>query len=105
MHTGPLMIASKEWHGDRLVVRFDGTFDPAAEWELHSLLAERTGYSVTADFGRVRDFRDIALAMLARDLGQNARGIELLGLPHHQVTVLRYFGIDVRVGEPPAEST
>jgi hypothetical protein len=98
------MTASKEWYGERLVVRIDGTFDSAAEWELHSILAETTECTVKLDFGRVRDFQDLAVAMLARDLAQNARRVELLGLRHHQLTILRYLGIDMRNAEPPAES-
>ena len=98
------MTASKEWYGDRLVVRIDGTFDPAAEWELHSILAETTGCSVKVDLGCVQEFQDIAVGMLARDLAQNARRVELLGLRHHQLAILRYFGIDIRDVKPPAES-
>ncbi len=102
---GGSMIATKESHGDRLIVRFDGTFNPAAERELHGILAD-TGLEchVTADFRRVRDFQDVAVAMLARDLAQNAGRVELLGLRRHQFTILRFLGIhDVPAAPSRAE--
>jgi hypothetical protein len=101
------MIAAKESHGDRLMVRFDGTFNPAAERELHCILAETPlECHVTADFRRVRDFQDVAVAMLARDLAQNVGRVELLGLCRHQFSILRHFGIaDLRKGRASAEST
>jgi hypothetical protein len=54
------MIASKEWIGERLVIHFCGTFDPAAEWEFYCVLAEVTvDCQVTAVFNQVLDFHDI----------------------------------------------
>ncbi len=100
------MITAKESHGDRLIVRFEGTFGPAAERELHGILAD-TGFEcyVTADFRRVHDFQDVAVAMLARDLAQNAGRVVLLGLRRHQFTILRYLGIhDVPAMPSMAES-
>ncbi len=97
------MIASKEWIGERLVIHFCGTFDPAAEWEFHCVLAEATAdRPVTAVFSQVLDFHDIALAMLARDLAQCTGGVELVGLRHHQLSILRYFGIAGVPGRRPA---
>ncbi len=95
------MIAAKVSRGDRLIVRFDGTFDPTAERELHRILADTAlECRVTADFRRVRDFEDVAVAMLARDLAQNAGRVEVLGLRRHQFAILRYFGIHADSATP-----
>jgi len=88
------MIRSKESFTGRVVLRLGGTFDAAAEWELHAILEDVTfDTQVTVDFRQVLDFHDVAVAMLARDVGNATGRVSLLGLCQHQLRILRHCGI------------
>jgi STAS domain-containing protein len=93
------------------VIRLERTFDlPAARLLENSLRRMRAGERVRVDFGRVRDFHDFAIAVLARALerpgGPDAR---VEGLRLHQVRLLRYFGVAPQVfrafGDGPPRSS
>jgi len=85
------------------LLRLDGVFDAAAARSLRKRLAALPrGAKVVVDFGRVRDFHDLAVADLASTLAQpDGPEIALRGLCHHTLRMLRYFGVDLNAPRPP----
>lgn len=78
---------------DRVVIRVEGVFDAAAAQRLATALDQAHGGDVRVDLTEVREFHDFGIAMLARAL-TGKRGVAISGLRHHQLRLLRYFGID-----------
>lgn len=86
----------RETDGDRAVVRLSGVFDRDSASELAEELARSPAREVVVDFSLVREFADLGVAALARDLARRAeRPLHLRGLRTHQLRLFRYFGVDV----------
>ena len=73
-----------------VTVALEGTFDASAAAELLRTLAAVRDGEVMIDFTQVRDFRDSAVAVLARGLSKQLR---VKGLGRHHERLLRYFGL------------
>ncbi len=80
---------------DWALIRLEGTFDAAEGWRLHDVLSKLArGTRVALDFTQVRTFHDFAIALLAQDLSALAGRVDARGLCHHQLRILKYFGVD-----------
>lgn len=80
--------------------RLHGIFDARAAVRLRQLLeGEVDVIKVVIDFSRVRQFVDVAVAVLSG--GLKSRAVELRGLGRHQQSVFRYFDIKVEREERP----
>ncbi len=102
----------REREGDRVTLRVSGEFDRAAAWSLRELLqdelhSQHTASAVAVDFSLVREFSDLAVAVLARALADLKRPLALRGLRQHQLRIFRYCGIelDERTACAPASFT
>ncbi len=91
----------RECDGARTVFRLAGFFDRSMAWSLREeIAAEKSSLEILLDFSLVRDFSDLAVAILAHGLTRIARRVAFRGLRQHQVRILRYCG--VAVDEPAA---
>lgn len=90
---------------DSLVIRLDGIFDlDAARRVLDTVAKAPADTEIYVDLGRVRDFHDDGLAVLAEALSGARSRVSVLGLRHHQYRMLRYLGVDpqaLQAGMPP----
>ncbi len=90
---------------DSLVIRLDGVFDlDAARHVLDAVGKAPANTEIYVDLGRVRDFHDHGLAILAEALSSVRSRVSVLGLRHHQYRMLRYLGVDPQAlhsGAPP----
>jgi anti-anti-sigma regulatory factor len=86
---------TREWEGDRLVLRLDGVFDRATAWTLRDRVERETAGEILVDFGLVRDFSDLAVAVLAHGLQRSPRRVLFRGLRQHQLRIFRYCGVPV----------
>jgi len=86
----------------RTTIRLGKVFDvPAARLIENTLKRMGAGDRVRIDFGRVHEFHDSGIAVLAEALGGNGEIVVVLdGLRTHQVRMLRYFGIDADAFRP-----
>jgi anti-anti-sigma regulatory factor len=82
--------------GGEILVELDGTFDATAAWQLRGRLATLgIAHRVVLDFSRVREFHDLAIAVVANGLVDALRrNVEMRGLRDHQHRLFRYFGVD-----------
>ena len=80
----------KEIQAGRVMLRLEGTLDGRTAHQLRDSLGSADGGELVVDFSLVRDFRDTAVAVLTRDLGE--RPVQLRGLAGHQARMFRYFG-------------
>ena len=79
----------------QLLIRMNGAFDGMAARRLEMALAgAEAGMRLRVDLRQVREFHDFAIAVLAHAMTRCAAEVTLLGLRHHQIRVLRYFGVD-----------
>jgi anti-anti-sigma regulatory factor len=86
----------RETEGPRTVLRLSGVFDRDSVSELREELARSAAEDVVLDFSLVREFADLGVAALARDLASaRDRRLSLRGLRTHQLRLFRYFGVDV----------
>jgi anti-anti-sigma regulatory factor len=86
----------RDTEGHRTVLRLSGVFDRDSASELRELLARSAGEELVVDFSLVREFADLGVAVLARDLASApGRRLSLRGLRTHQLRLFRYFGVDV----------
>ncbi|HVE87275.1 MAG TPA: STAS domain-containing protein [Myxococcales bacterium] len=83
----------REENGNTATFRLTGTFDARAAVRLRKLLEEADAPRLVIDFSRVRQFVDVAVAVLSG--GLKSRSVELRGLGRHQESVFRYFDIPV----------
>jgi len=83
----------REEHGGAVTFRLAGTFDARAAVKLRQMLETVESARVVVDFSRVRQFVDVAVAVLSG--GLKSRSVELRGLGRHQQSVFRYFDIPV----------
>jgi anti-anti-sigma regulatory factor len=85
----------REHDGARAVYRIRGAFDRAGAWALRDRLEGEAAAEILIDFSLVRDFSDLAVAVLAYGLATGARRVSFRGLRQHQFRILRYCGIPV----------
>ncbi len=79
---------------DPVVLRVEGTFDAPAARALEASLAKAAaGARVDVDLTHVRDFHDLAIAVLADALHRSPAAVAVHGLGRRQLRVLRYFGV------------
>ena len=80
---------------DGPLIHLSGTFDGVAARRLEALLVgAQPGTRLRVDLTKVREFHDFGIAVLAQALARSPARVTLLGLRHHQIRVLRYFGVD-----------
>jgi anti-anti-sigma regulatory factor len=88
-----------------LIIRLEGVFDlDAARHVLDAVAKAPADTEIYVDLGRVRDFHDHGLAVLAEALSGARSRVSVLGLRHHQYRMLRYLGVDpqaLHAGLPP----
>jgi hypothetical protein len=77
------------------VIRLEGVFDGLAARRLEALLvAAEAGARFHLDLTQVREFHDFGIAVLGQALARSRAHVTLRGLRHHQIRVLRHFGVD-----------
>jgi anti-anti-sigma regulatory factor len=86
---------TRDWESDRLVLRLDGVFDRATAWNLRDRVERETAAEILVDFSLVRDFSDLAVAVLAHGLQMSQRRVMFRGLRQHQLRIFRYCGVPV----------
>jgi anti-anti-sigma regulatory factor len=86
---------SREIDGGRAVYRFGGTFDRASAWTLRDQVERESAAEVLLDFSLVREFSDLAVAVLAHGLTATGRRVQFRGLRQHQLRIFRYCGVAV----------
>jgi anti-anti-sigma regulatory factor len=89
----------QEENAGKVILRLEGTFDGTTALELRRSLDGLIAAEVVIDFSRVRQFRDLAVAVLSRGL-QN-RSLRLRGLGEHQERMFRYFGLTTSRSSAP----
>jgi anti-anti-sigma regulatory factor len=85
----------RERDGDRAVYRLAGVFDRASAWALREKVERESAPEILLDFGAVRDFSDLGVAVLAHGLTTTEHRIVFRGLRQHQLRILRYCGVAV----------
>jgi anti-anti-sigma regulatory factor len=80
---------------DRAVYAIDGRFDRAAAWSLRDRIERDPLREVIVDFTPVRDFSDLAVAVLAHGLTTTTRRVLLRGLRPNQLRIFRACGVAV----------
>ncbi len=73
-----------------VTLKLEGRFDARTAAQLRKSLEELPDKQVVVDFSRVREFMDVAVAVLSR--GMYERNVRLQGLVGHQERMFRYFG-------------
>jgi anti-anti-sigma regulatory factor len=77
------------------IIWLDGVLDGVAARRVEEeLLRARPGDRLLVDMTQVREFHDFGVAVLGRALTRTRADVRLRGLRHHQIRVLRYFGVD-----------
>jgi anti-anti-sigma regulatory factor len=77
------------------IISLEGVLDGLAALRVEEVLVRMgPGDRVLVDVTKVREFHDFGVAVLGRALARCRAEVKLRGLRHHQVRVLRYFGID-----------
>ncbi|HLL81505.1 MAG TPA: STAS domain-containing protein [Longimicrobium sp.] len=89
MNMAGLQIHTVEDAGT-VILKLEGRFDARTAVQLSKSLAEIPDKPVVLDFSRVREFLDVAVAVLSR--GMYERNVRLQGLVGHQERMFRYFG-------------
>jgi anti-anti-sigma regulatory factor len=85
----------RDSEGPRTVLRLSGVFDGDSVSALRAELARTPAEDLVVDFSLVREFADLGVAALARDLAAGDRRLRLRGLRAHQLRLFRYFGVEV----------
>ena len=73
-----------------VTLKLEGRFDARTAVLLRKSLEALPDKPVVLDFSRVREFMDVAVAVLSR--GMYERNVRLRGLVGHQERMFRYFG-------------
>ena len=74
-----------------VTLRLEGTIDATTVLQLRQSLEALSSDEVVIDFSRVKQFRDLAVAVLSR--GLQGRSVQMRGLGEHQERMFRYFGL------------
>jgi anti-anti-sigma regulatory factor len=85
----------RERDGERAIFRITGSFERASAWALRSRMERESAAEVLLDFTQVRDFSDLAVAVLAHGLTGAPRRVIFRGLRPHQLRIFRYCGVAV----------
>jgi len=93
----------REHHGGQALYRIGGSFDRASAWALRDHIERDLAAEILLDFSLVRDFSDLAVAVLAHGLTTSARRVIFRGLRQHQLRIFRYCGVALEeaVGSQP----
>jgi STAS domain len=76
-------------------IRVQGVFDtPAAQRVEDAMARVEPDVRLCVDLTQVREFHDSAIAVLAHALTTCSAEVAVRGLRHHQIRMLRYFGVD-----------
>ncbi len=81
----------REERAGTVTLRLEGRFDGPAALQLTKLVDELGSREVVIDFSHVKEFLDLAVAVLTRSIARKA--VKLQGLGQHQERMFRYFGI------------
>lgn len=84
---------ARELEGGCPVLRVVGSFDRAAAWVLRTQVEQEAGRELILDFTLVREFSDLAVAVLAHGLHACMARVRIRGLRQHEVRIFRYCGI------------
>ncbi len=92
----------RDHDGARPAYRIRGAFDRAGAWVLRERIECDPAPALLLDFTQVRDFSDLAVAVLAHGLAGSERRVAFRGLRERELRILRYCGVplDERAGEP-----
>ena len=86
---------TREWEGDRLVIRLCGVFDRPSAWAVRDRVEREAAQEVLLDFSLVREFSDLGVAVLAHGLSGLRRRVAFRGLRQHQLRIFRYCGVSI----------
>ena len=94
-----MTVQSEKVAEDRVVLRFEDTFDPSQVWRLSEIMSKvAPGTHITLDFSQVREFHDVAFARLAQEIIRATEvsshvDLSVRGLRQHQLRILKYLGV------------
>jgi anti-anti-sigma regulatory factor len=91
---------AREWEDGRVLLRLAGAFDRASAWALRDRVERETVPEIVVDFSLVREFSDLAVAVLAHGLQGASRRVLFRGLRQHQLRIFRYCGVAVEESAP-----
>ena len=94
----------REQNEARAVYQLRGAFDRDMAWALRNRIESEEVPDLLIDFSLVRDFSDLAVAVLAHGLAAAGRQASFRGLRQHQVRILRYCGIPIDESGPQADA-
>jgi len=80
---------------ERAVYALEGLFNRVAAWSLRDRIERDPLREIVIDFTRVRDFSDLAVAVLAYGLTTATRRVLLRGLRQSQLRIFRACGVAV----------
>jgi hypothetical protein len=81
-----------------VLIDVEGTFDAVAARDVRARLrALPPGACAVVDFGHVREFLDVGVAIVAPELLERDHRVRVLGLRQHHRRLFRYFGVDLDV--------
>lgn len=84
-------------------IAVEGTFDAVAAGDVRARLrALPPGACAVVDFGHVREFLDVGVAIVAPELLEHDHRVSVRGLRQHHRRLFRYFGVDLDVAHPEA---
>jgi anti-anti-sigma regulatory factor len=83
---------SRELEDGCPVLRIVGVFDRPAAWSLRARVEQETGRELILDFSLVREFSDLAVAVLAHGLQARTLRVRVRGMRQHQLRIFRYCG-------------
>jgi hypothetical protein len=78
---------------DPRVIRMEGVLDVGAAHRLARVLADAGDDEIRIDLTQVREFEDLGVAVLARELAERGH-TSVSGFRAHHLRLLRYLGID-----------
>jgi anti-anti-sigma regulatory factor len=94
---------SRDSDGQRTIYRLSGHFDRGSAWALRDQVERDPATEVLLDFSLVREFSDLAVAVLAHGVTATTRRVQFRGLRQHQLRIFRYCGVAVEdtIGHEP----
>ncbi len=89
------LTVSRDDNGQHAVYRLSGAFDRAGAWSLRDRLERDGARELILDFSLVREFSDLAVAVLAHGLTTSRRAVALRGVQQHQLRIFQYCGVPI----------
>ncbi len=86
---------TRERAGERVLFRLTGILDRGVAWALREKIEREDAAEVVLDFTRVRDFSDLAAAVLAHGVTTSSRRVLLRGLQQPHLRIFRTCGVAV----------